>query len=1244
MLRARLATFLAGCLSIAIFLACLSLGLGLVGSSTNTPTTIAQFLPQSAYAATSSLSRQIPLTARLIDPTSRLPVANGTYSVRFAIYSADRTTSDAYPSDTDSGLRLWTETKDITIKNGIISTLLGSVTALPTTIDFSSNSLYLAVRVNTDPELVPRRKLGTVPSAISSDNLQGKVPGFDADQLPYTNSTGILALTNGMTVSSTPTASSTTALIRLGSALSGASSSGTYFGANAALGFAGNLVDLQVNGTSKFTVNSAGQITAGSISSGVIGNSAVTSISKTGGTARNGAITLTEGSNISITDNGDNSFTLGSSASVTLQGAYGNTSGNTITTTDARDIAITLADTTTDANLTVNIASGSTSKFKVQGAGTDKFTVDSAGSVTATNLVLSGGTIASSGSNISVSATVIPTGAGINVGSAANRYATGYFDNLNVNTIDTSGTSATSFSINTNQLTNNTDSASVQFYLGPTLGTYSALQWIGASNRFGLFSRLSTSTYADIYLGSVTSNATVSAGTLTATGTVSGATVNGTTVIQLNGTSINTGGTLTNVAYLDQANTFSVNGAASTPAQTLSGTWFSGGSATTTKPQLLVQPTGTASTAWSTSGTGIGANAASGFAGNLIDLQVAASSKFSVSGAGVVSSAGTINGATISGGTLSGGSLSATAVNGLSVASGDITVGTWSATAIGASKGGTAIDSSASTGVATVSAGTWSISSSIGATQGGTGQTSVTTGDLLYGSGTNTWSKLADVATGSVLISGGIGVAPAWSATPTLTTSLTVPTILTSSSDLALQASTGIVNINKASVQNKLRVFESAVTPTKYTEITHDGTNGKVSSSSGELQLSGTGTNQLVVGAVGTAVDLVFEENSSILGQGTNTITLGQSGDTFNLNTSGVTYNVGTLSAGAAILNTTTTGSTALKVNAATGQSGLLLDLQVNSVSKASIDANGLITSVGFTSSGTNTISTSAANALALTGTPATSATSSLLQLGSAIAGGSSNGTYVGINSAAGYTGNFLDYQVNGTSRFYISNTGAVSITETTSTGTGTSITANSLTTGDGLLIQSSSLTTGNLVSLTQTGTAAGSNTQTILKVSTSGVNATSTQTTYGVYATNTHGGTASTNVAGYFAASGGTVNIAAQFDGHVKSTQTTAPTIGTPINCGTTPTAAVTASSTDSAGSFTITAGTGSPTTCDTIFTFNNTFGAAPKSIILTPSTATGGAKDIYVSASSATTFTVKLNTSPAASEANTYYYQVIE
>ena len=57
---------------------------------------------------------------------------------------------------------------------------------------------------------------------------------------------------------------------------------------------------------------------------------------------------------------------------------------------------------------------------------------------------------------------------------------------------------------------------------------------------------------------------------------------------------------------------------------------------------------------------------------------------------------------------------------------------------------------------------------------GGTGITSYTIGDLIYASAATTLSKLADVAVGQVLVSGGVGVAPAWSGSPTLSGSLTI--------------------------------------------------------------------------------------------------------------------------------------------------------------------------------------------------------------------------------------------------------------------------------------------------------------------------------------------------------------------------------------------------------------------------------------------------------------------------------------
>ena len=86
----------------------------------------------------------------------------------------------------------------------------------------------------------------------------------------------------------------------------------------------------------------------------------------------------------------------------------------------------------------------------------------------------------------------------------------------------------------------------------------------------------------------------------------------GISTLSYDGTTLTTAGRFVN----------SYNATASTPAKSFTGTWFTGGTSTTTKPQVLVEPTGATSTAWSTSGTGLGVNAASGFAGNLLDLQV----------------------------------------------------------------------------------------------------------------------------------------------------------------------------------------------------------------------------------------------------------------------------------------------------------------------------------------------------------------------------------------------------------------------------------------------------------------------------------------------------------------------------------------------------------------------------------------------------------------------------------------------
>lgn len=80
--------------------------------------------------------------------------------------------------------------------------------------------------------------------------------------------------------------------------------------------------------------------------------------------------------------------------------------------------------------------------------------------------------------------------------------------------------------------------------------------------------------------------------------------------------------------------------------------------------------------------------------------------------------------------------------------------------------------------------------------------------------------------------------------------------------------------------------------------------------------------------------------------------------------------------------------------------------------------------------------------------------------------------------------------------------------------------------------------TTG--LQLASSSTAAASNLQKLLALSSTGANANSSQTTYGLFVENQHTGTSSTNIAAYFAASGATNNYAGIFSGRVGINTTT--------------------------------------------------------------------------------------------------------
>lgn len=88
-----------------------------------------------------------------------------------------------------------------------------------------------------------------------------------------------------------------------------------------------------------------------------------------------------------------------------------------------------------------------------------------------------------------------------------------------------------------------------------------------------------------------------------------------------------------------------------------------------------------------------------------------------------------------------------------------ITAGSGTVTSVQVSGGSTGLTFS---GGPITTSGTISMAGTLGAGFGGTGQSSYTIGDILFASSSSALSRLAGVATGNALISGGVGTAPSW--------------------------------------------------------------------------------------------------------------------------------------------------------------------------------------------------------------------------------------------------------------------------------------------------------------------------------------------------------------------------------------------------------------------------------------------------------------------------------------------------
>jgi|GEM_PF-2845916 len=396
-------------------------------------------------------------------------------------------------------------------------------------------------------------------------------------------------------------------------------------------------------------------------------------------------------------------------------------------------------------------------------------------------------------------------------------------------------------------------------------------------------------------------------------------------------------------------------------------------------------------------------------------------------------------------------------------------------------------------------------SGTLGAARGGTGINSYTIGDLLYANGATSLSKLADVATGSCLVSGGIGVAPQWGSC----------------------ASGG--SITGSGTTNTLAIFTSSGVLG----------NSTLSQTGSALQLANGNDFNLLGGNLG------ITGNATI--SGTTTLSALNSAGIVHTNASGV------LSTSAVILGTDTSGAYVQSVGAGTGTTtgGTASNPTVNVTygSGANTAAQGN-TSTGFSGGGnlTGTITatagggvsantldvksnpsfsglvTGSANGtgLAVTGTPTASATSSLVQVGSAIAGGNAaanGGTYLGLNapvSGAGSAADFLNFQLNSVQKLKVDNTGLIDTAGGLSVGGTTILTSGkALQNLTGLTVSSGGANITGGLTAAGTITLSGLNTAGVVHTNASGVLSTSAvllgTDTSGAYVASVGAGTGTT-------------------------------------------------------------------------------------------------------------------------------------
>jgi hypothetical protein len=255
-----------------------------------------------------------------------------------------------------------------------------------------------------------------------------------------------------------------------------------------------------------------------------------------------------------------------------------------------------------------------------------------------------------------------------------------------------------------------------------------------------------------------------------------------------------------------------------------------------------------------------------------------------------------------------------------------------------------------------------SLTGTVAATNGGTGTATVTTGDLLYGSGTNTWGKLAAGAGYKSLVMNAGGTQVEWNAVALNQSGAVSGTLRATNGGTGQGAYiTGDILYSASDFPTSLaRLAGNTTTTKKYLVQTGTG-------SASAAPLWGTISGSDVSGAVTTATNLAGGAANQIAyqsGSGATAFATAPttSGTFLGWNGSALAW----AAAGATITNDTTTNATYYPVWA-NGTSGSLTTAYVSSTKLSFNPSTGVLTASGFAGPLTGNASTATTLATART-------------------------------------------------------------------------------------------------------------------------------------------------------------------------------------------------------------------------------------------------------------------------------------